>query len=304
MRSRAMLLSAALIVIAPPVSAQDRDIERCAAPIGTIAVVEPEDHVIHALRRYHLESPTSLIRMMIQQSNCFRVVDRGAGMQTMQRERELARSGDLQQNANIGGGQMAAADYVLTPNVLFSEGNAGGVGAAVGGLVGRRLGVAAGGLKFKEAQTGMLVSDVRTSVQIASAEGHAKTADIRFAAFGFLGGALGAVGGYTNTNEGKVIAASFVDNYNNIVVAIRNDPSLAAGGAQPKAGAVYSDGDVVAPKIDNINLLAEPNDAARAVATLSKTDELVFLGEVRDGFLRVQAASGAGWVKAVLVAKQ
>ena len=35
----------------------------------------------------------------------------------------------------MGGGQMVTADYVMTPAVVFSENNAGGVG---GGLAGRR----------------------------------------------------------------------------------------------------------------------------------------------------------------------
>jgi len=33
------------------------------------------------LSRYNLRSPVGLIRMMIQQSNCFIVVERGVGMQ-------------------------------------------------------------------------------------------------------------------------------------------------------------------------------------------------------------------------------
>jgi hypothetical protein len=200
---------------------------------------------------------------------------------------------------------LAAANFVLTPNVIFSKGNAGGVGGAVGGLVGRRLRGIAGGLKFKEAQTSMLVSDTRTGVQVAAAEGRAKKADFALGALGVVGGAVGAVGGYTNTNEGKVIAASFLDNYNSIVIAVRSDPSLAARAvATPKSGAVYEEGDVVVPKIDNIKLLAAPDAAAKELATLMKTQELVYLGEEKDGFIRVQAASGAGWVKSVLVAKR
>ena len=38
----------------------------------------------------------------------------------------------------MGGGQMVAADFVLTPAVVFSENNAGGVGGAVGGLLGHK----------------------------------------------------------------------------------------------------------------------------------------------------------------------
>jgi hypothetical protein len=128
---------------------------------------------------------------------------------------------------------------------------------------------------------------------------------------GWGGGAVGAVGGYTNTNEGKVIAASFLDNYNQIVRSVRSNPEMqkaaASGGAAasgPKAGAVYNEGDVLAPKIDNVKLLADAADGARAVATLKKGDDVVFLGEEKNGFLKVQGGSAEGWVKKSLVGKK
>ena len=155
--------------------------------------------------------------MMIQQSNCFIVVERGVGMQNMMQERSLAAGGETRQGSNIGGGQMVAADFILTPSVVFSENNAGGVGGAVGGLLGGKAAAVAGGLKFKEAQTSMLVADSRSGVQVAAAEGSTKKADLRLGAglFGGSGGAAG--GGYGNTNEGKIVAAAFMDNYNNVV---------------------------------------------------------------------------------------
>lgn len=229
LRSQVVIMSAGLLFAAQPLLGQDDKLEKCATPIGTLDVIEPEAETLQALGRYGLGTPTSLIRMMVQQSGCFTVVERGAGMAAMQRERELARSGDLRQDASMAGGQMVAADYLLTPNVIFSEGNAGGIGGAVGGLVGRRRGVlggvgaVAGGLKFKEAQTSMLVGDTRSGIQVAAAEGHARKTDFSLGALGFGGGAVAAVGGYTNTNEGKVVAASFLDNYNNIVRAMRRD---------------------------------------------------------------------------------
>lgn len=42
-------------------------------------MVEPQSQTIAGLQRYGLGSPTALIRMLIQQSNCFQVVGRGAG---------------------------------------------------------------------------------------------------------------------------------------------------------------------------------------------------------------------------------
>jgi curli biogenesis system outer membrane secretion channel CsgG len=186
------------------------NLEHCDKPMGAVAVVEPQSEVITALLRYKLSSPVGLIRMMIQQSNCFIVVERGAGIRNVMQERQLAESGQLRQASNVGGGQMVAADFVLTPSVVFSEGNAGGVGGAVGGILGRRnpvLGAVAGGLRFKEAQTSMLLADSRSGVQVAAAEGSTRKADIGVGGALFGGGVGGVGGGYGNTNEGKIIAA-------------------------------------------------------------------------------------------------
>ena len=231
-------------------------------------------------------------------------------------ERDLAASGEMRENSNLGKGQMVAADYVMTPSVVFAENNAGGVGGAVGGLLGRRSPVAsavAGGLKFKEAQTSMLLADARTTVQVAAAEGSTRKADMRLGA-GLFGGAVGgAAAGYGNTNEGKIIAAALLDNYNAIVRTVRSDPALqrsvgtlaqeAAAGTK-KAGAVFAEGDVLTPKIANIRIMAEPSDNAKPVATLGRTDEVVVTGAEKDGFVPVQGATAAGWVKIIMMNKR
>jgi hypothetical protein len=287
-------------------------LERCDKPMGAVAVVEPQDQILGYLRAYNLQSPVGLIRMMIQQSNCFIVVERGVGMQNAMQERALANSGELRSNSNVGGGQMVTADFILTPSVVFSENNAGGVGGAVGGLLGRRVAAVAGGLKFKEAQTSMLLADARSTVQVAAAEGSTRKADMRLGAGLFGGGVAGAAGGYGNTNEGKIIAAAFMDNYNGIVNAVRGDPALQrnvgtlaqeAAAGNKKAGAVFNEGDVLSPKIANVKLMAEPSDTAKTVATLPRTEELVVVGEEKNGFIQVQGAGGAGWVKIVLMNK-
>jgi len=293
-------------------SVGDDGLQHCDKPMGAMAVVEPQAVVLNALLRYRLQSPVGLIRMMIQQSNCFIVVERGAGMQNMMQERALANSGQAREGSNMGGGQMVAADFVLTPNVVFSENNAGGVGGAVGGLLGGKAAAVAGGLKFKEAQTSMLVADSRSGVQVAAAEGSTKKADLRLGGALFTGGGGGSAGGYGNTNEGKIIAAAFADNYNKVVGVVRNDPSLqrnvgtlkqeaAAGGA--KAG-TFKEGDVLGPKIANVKLMAEPSDTAKVVATLGRGDELVVVGGEKDGYVQVQGSNASGWIKVVLVSKR
>ena len=207
-------------------STGDKGLEHCDKPMGAMAVVEPQSQILTALARYRLSSPVGLIRLMIQQSNCFIVVERGAGMQNLMQERQLAAGGEARQGSNMGGGQMVAADFVMTPSVVFSENNAGGVGGAVGGILGGKVAAVAGGLKFKEAQTSMLVADSRSGVQVAAAEGSTKKADIRLGGALFGGGGGAAGGGYGNTNEGKIIAAAFMDNSNGVVQVVRNDPSL------------------------------------------------------------------------------
>ncbi len=295
-------------------SKTDSGIEHCDKPMGAMAVVEPQSEYMMALGRYNLQSPVSLIRMMIQQSNCFIVVERGQGLRNMQQERDLAGGGQVRSGSNIGGGQMVAADFILTPAVVFSEGNAGGIGGALGAFGGRKAGIIAGGLKFKEAQTSMLVADARSGVQVAAAEGSTKKADMRLGAGLFGGGGGAAGGGYGNTNEGKIVAAAFMDNFNKIVDAVRDDPSLqrnvgtlkqeAAGGGTRKAGAVFNEGDVVGPKIAGIKLYAQADETSKVVATLARGDELLIDGDEKNGFVKVQGASASGWVKTTMIAKR
>jgi hypothetical protein len=132
---------------------------------------------------------------------------------------------------------------------------------------------------------------------------------------GLFGGGFGAAaGGYGNTNEGKIIAAAFMDNYNKIVTTVRGDSSLqrsvgslkeeAAAGGSTKSGAVFSEGDVLMPKIANIQVLATPAEGAKVVQTLAKGMEMVVIGEVKDGYVKVQTSAGSGWVRTTLVSKQ
>ena len=237
-------------------------LEKCEKPLGTIAVAEPQDFVAAALSRYGLPPPTQLLRLMIQQSNCFQVVERGAAMKNLMQERSLSASGELQQGQNLGKGQLVAADFLMTANIAFAENNAGGAGlGAIGsmfGTLGSVVGAVAAGMKFKQAQTTLIVADARSGLQVAAAEGNVSKTD-----WG-IGGVIGGIGGgaYTNTAEGKVVAAALLNNYNNIVQSVRNLPSLTQAKASEastrnaassvKAGA-YNSGDVLVPKINGVN---------------------------------------------------
>lgn len=311
-----LIAAAALLVCATPALAQDDQLAKCEKPFGILAVNEPQQQFMQIFQRYQLGSPAALLRMMAQNSKCFVVVERGMGMQNIKQERELARSGEMQQDANMGLGQVKAADFVMTAAVQVSDPNAGGVGGAVGGLLGKKnpvLGAVGGGVKFKDAQTSLLISDARTTVQVASAEGKARKTSFSLGAIGVAGVGAG-VGGYSSTAEGKVIAASYLDNFNKIVANMKADPEMTARadkfkatgltGADVKAGSGFGEGDVLLPKIDNVKVLAEPQDGARQAGTVKKTDELVFLGEEKDGYVKVQGSTVEGWVKKTLVSKK
>jgi len=127
----------------------------------------------------------------------------------------------MRQGSKMGKGQMVAADYTMSPTINFSEKGTGAIGGLLGGALGGVAGVVAGGLKANEASTTLLLIDNRSGVQLSAAQGSAKNYDISGFGGGFFGGVAG-LGGYTNTPQGKIIAASFMDSFNQMVRALRN----------------------------------------------------------------------------------
>ncbi len=198
-------------------------LEHCDSALGTVSVAEDTAAPWYAsLAQHQLGATTPLLKLMIQQSGCFVVVDRGRGMNNMMQERALNQSGEMRGNSNFGKGQMVSADFALIPSVTFLNRNAGGAGAAVGGLFGPVGAVVGGNMQAKEASTMLILDDNRSGVQLAAAEGSAKNWD--FAGMGgMLGSGLSAVGGgYANTADGKVVVAAFMDSLNGVVRAVRN----------------------------------------------------------------------------------
>ena len=199
-------------------------LEKCAESLGTLAVVEDTNAPWYGILtgQMKLGSTTPVLKMLVQQSNCFVVVDRGRAMGNMMGERALAESGELRKGSKFQKGQMVAADFSMSPSITFSNTNAGGAGAALGGLFGSVGALLGGSMSAKESSTMLTLVDNRSGVQLAAAEGSARNMDFGFLG-GLFGGALGgAGGGYSNTAEGKVIVAAFTDSYNNMVKAVRS----------------------------------------------------------------------------------
>ena len=199
-------------------------LEKCATTMGTVAIVEDTHASWYGILtgQWRLGSTVPVLKLLVQQSNCFVVVERGRAMGNIMGERALEQSGEMRKGSNFGKGQMVAADYSMSPSITFSNQNAGGAGAAVGGRLGSVGALLGGSMNVKEASTLLTLIDNRSSVQLAAAEGSARNMD-----FGAIGGLLGSaagggLSGYSNTAEGKVIVAAFTDSYNNLVRAVRN----------------------------------------------------------------------------------
>lgn len=218
-------------------------LERCAAPLGTISLIENVNAGWYTILtgQYRLPPTANLLRLMIQQSNCFVVVERSAsGMAAMNRERDLQKSGEMRSGSNFGKGQMVSSDFGLSPEVIFNEGNASGSGALLGGLIGGGAGRAVAAIgastRTREASVLLTMIDNRSSVQIAASEGSASKTDLGgFGALADISGAAG-LGGYTNTPQGKVIAAAFMDAYNGMVVSLRQYRAQEVKGGLGKGG--------------------------------------------------------------------
>ena len=60
-------------VAAPAAAASAPAVEKCSRELGTLAVAEPQSHTLSGLSRYGLGSPSTMLRMMAQESGCFAV---------------------------------------------------------------------------------------------------------------------------------------------------------------------------------------------------------------------------------------
>ena len=172
-----------------------REIPRCTRNLGAIAIVEPDNQW---WREYNLGSPEAILKIFVQQSRCFTIVNRGRSMQSRAMERAMADQGELQGGSNLGRGQVKAADYFLEPNIVSANRNSGG--NALGGV----LGGIGGGLFGRGAGAGL-----------------------------FSGGTFAAAGagGYQDTAIGQIIVLAYLDAYTKMVTDLGGLPENAAEAA-------------------------------------------------------------------------
>jgi hypothetical protein len=233
-------------------SGASSNLERCDKTLGVLRIEEDAGAPWYRYYGSRLGSTAPLLSLLILQSNCFIVVERGTGERGVSEETSRARGDEARESATRGKGQQVVADYLLKPEiVLDSKGGSGGSVGGVGRLLPGKVGVAAGALGFKsnEAGTVLTLVDIRSTIRLAAAEGYSKNTDFSFAGIGI--GSSGAAGGgaYARTDEGKVISAAFVDAYNKLVVSLRQYKAQTVQGGLGEGGALgVSGGSTAASK--------------------------------------------------------
>ena len=215
------------------------EIPVCAHRIGTIAIVEPENQW---WRELNLGSPEAILRVFVQRSGCFTLVNRGRSMQSRAMEKALAEQDELQAGSQVAKKrQVIAAQYFLEPNIVSTNKNSGGggigggLGGAIGGLfgggAGSVIGGLAGGISVKKGEANVTLSLVNAATtEEEVTEGYFRKRDLSWAGGGGAGwwGGFGAVGatGYQNTEIGQVIVLAYLDAYKKLVTQLGGQPVM------------------------------------------------------------------------------
>jgi curli biogenesis system outer membrane secretion channel CsgG len=284
-----------------PKNAATPELPRCATPLGRVAIQEPENRWWTELG---LSNPEALLKLFAGRSNCLRVVDRNGGLAMRNQEAGLGASGDLRRGANVGKGQVAAADYFIIPDIANSDSNTGGaaIGAIAGSLLPGGFGAIAGNLRTKKAQAQALITlvDARTTEQVYVAEGVAQKTDIGFGGgaggFGTTGFGGLAGGGYGDTDIGKVITAAYFNAFVDLVHYMQG--GNVATGAEASANAGVQSYTVK----QNLVLRKSASPSAPAVRSFTAGDTVYPTGQKNGVWWEVDDENGnRGWVSSVFL---
>ncbi|MEP9403536.1 CsgG/HfaB family protein [Sphingomonas silueang] len=237
---------------------ENTEVPRCTRPLGTIAVVEERaaggtaegiPPGLAALMRMaeaqnggsQRVDPLPILKLLVSQSGCFQIVDRGEAFDALQRERQLAAGGAVAGANNQA--TLKAADYLLQAKVLYSDNDSGGSGGGLGSMF-------PGGLGFKQkvkaSQTMLTLVEVKTGIQQAVATGSARKKDLSILGGGILTNTgIGALGGtYTSTDMGKITSLAMLDAF--IKLTTQAQSRLMPAGSVPASPAPAVPGGAVA----------------------------------------------------------
>ncbi|MDO4230497.1 MAG: hypothetical protein Q4D19_00005 [Lautropia sp.] len=214
-------------------------IERCDEPLGTLAVDDGRLDVGLMSSGTRSTQVNSLIRLAIQQSNCFvmtsignvRTEGRLSAITARQRESGEFRAGSAQEK-----GQRVAADYMMEPDVVIDNDTTGKVMGAVSGLLPTSLSRLSGSLESKQSVVTLTLYDIRTGVQIGIAEGNASSTNFGAAVSAWGLGKWGGLSAMSRTPEGKAIVAAFLDAYRNMIISMREYKAQEVKGGLGRGG--------------------------------------------------------------------
>ena len=216
-------------------------LERCDAPLGTLAVDDGRGKEWYASFGAATKITTiePLIRLAVQQSNCFVITSVGnnrteskmSAITDKQRNSGEFRAGSRQQK-----GQRVAADYYMEPSIIIDNDATGQLAAGVGGLFGNVGTLIGGAMQSKASVVTLSMFDIRSGVQISISEGNSTATNFGAAMGAFGGGVGGGLGGFSRSPEGKATVAAFMDAYNNMVISLRNYKAQEVKGGLGRGG--------------------------------------------------------------------
>lgn len=216
-------------------------LERCDAPLGTLAVDDGRGKEWYASFGAATKITTiePLIRLAVQQSNCFVITSIGnnrteskmSAITDKQRNSGEFRAGSRQQK-----GQRVAADYYMEPSIIIDNDATGQLAAGVGGLFGNVGTLIGGAMQSKASVVTLSMFDIRSGVQISISEGNSTATNFGAAMGAFGGGVGGGLGGFSRSPEGKATVAAFMDAYNNMVISLRNYKAQEVKGGLGRGG--------------------------------------------------------------------
>jgi hypothetical protein len=213
-------------------------LEHCDKTLGVLRIDEDTNSNWYRYYGPRLGPTTPLLNLMIMQSNCFVVVERGTGERALNAETQRARGDEARESATRGKGQQVVADFLMKPEIIMAKKDNEGGNLALGKVFGKVLGGVTAGMKSSEAGAVLTLVDIRSTVRLAAAEGHAKDSSFRIGGGGFAGGVLGGGSAFSNTDEGKLITAAFADAYNKMVVALRQYKAQKVEGGLGEGGSL------------------------------------------------------------------
>jgi hypothetical protein len=241
------------LCISTPAVAEDAPpvMEKCDKTLGVVRIQEDTGAEWYRYYVGRLGSTAPVISAMVMESNCFVVVERGTGERDINAETQRARGDEARESDTRGKGQQVVADFLLKPEIVMNKkgdsgGNFGGIGKMLPGALGNVIGAGRVGFSSNEAATVMTLVDIRSTVRLVAAQGHSESKNFNFSGLGFGRFGVGAGSAYSNTDEGKMVTAAFVDSYNKLVVAVRNYRAQTVEGGLGNGGALGVQGGITA----------------------------------------------------------